>query len=135
MSFSCACVSGSELAERFATCPPVGCAALLLYLRKALGQLTPADRVARVDLKPPFVATNVVRPPQRSKGGDRVAGGGHERRWARRDRCGLSKQNCTLTLKSNRLNKRDNMLTKILIETVTKSWKNPFLNKYLFVQI
>ncbi len=52
MSFSGACVSGRELAERFATCPPVGCATLRLYLRKALGQLTPADRVARVDLKP-----------------------------------------------------------------------------------
>jgi hypothetical protein len=92
MPFSCAYVCGSELAERFATCPPVGCAALLLYLRKALDQLTPAHSAARVDLKPPFVATSVVRPPQRSQGGDRVAGGGHERRWARRDRCGLSQQ-------------------------------------------
>jgi hypothetical protein len=101
MSFSCACVSGSELAERFATCPPVGCAALLLYLRKALGQLTLAGMVARDEFQPSFVATGVVCPPQRNKGGDREAGGGHSRRWARRDRCGLSNQSHTLTLKFN----------------------------------
>jgi hypothetical protein len=106
----------SELAERFATCPPPGFARLLLYLRKALDQLTLADMVAREDVKPSFVAAGVVRPPQRNKGGDRAAGGGHSRRWARRDRCGLSKQN-SLSL------------------AVMESCKNPDLNEYLFVQI
>jgi hypothetical protein len=83
--------SESELTERFAACPPVGFAALLLYLRKALGQLTLANVISRNDFKPPFVATGVVRPSQRNKGGDRKAGGGHSRRWARQGRCGLSK--------------------------------------------
>jgi hypothetical protein len=87
---------GSELVKRFAACPPPGFARLLLYLRKALDQLTLAQIVARVDSIPPFAATGVVRPPQRSKGGDRVAGGGHERRWARRDRCVLSQAGCKL---------------------------------------
>jgi hypothetical protein len=63
---------------------------LLLYLRKAFSPLTLAKMVVCIVLEPLFVATGVVRPPQRSKGGDRAAGGGHERRWARRDRCGLS---------------------------------------------
>jgi hypothetical protein len=40
---------GSESAERFAACPPPGFARLLLYLRKALDQLTLADMVARID--------------------------------------------------------------------------------------
>jgi hypothetical protein len=83
-------VGESKLAKRFAACPPPGFARLLLYLRKALDQLTLAQIVARVDLIPPFAATGVVRPPQRSKGGDRVAGGGHERRWAHQGRRELS---------------------------------------------
>jgi hypothetical protein len=93
MQISCSVVGGSELAERFAACPPAY--GLLLYLRKGLNQLALANSVLR-DLYLAavtfFVATSVVRPPQRSKGGDRVAGGGHERSWARRDRCGLSQQ-------------------------------------------
>jgi hypothetical protein len=84
-------IGGSELAERFAACPPPGFARLLLYLRKALGQLTLANSVSLVYFKPFFAATGVVRLPQRSKGGDRAAGGGHERRWVRRDCCGFSK--------------------------------------------
>jgi hypothetical protein len=63
---------------------------LLLYLRKALSPLTLAKMVARIDFKPLFVATGVVCPPQRNKGGDRAAGGGHSRRWAHRARRGLS---------------------------------------------
>jgi hypothetical protein len=66
---------------------------LLLYLRKALSPLALAKIVACKDVKPPFVATGVVRLPQRNKGGDRAAGGGHSRRWAHRVRRGLSKQN------------------------------------------
>jgi hypothetical protein len=89
--FSCVCSGGSERAERFAACPPPALGRLLLYLRKALSPLALADRVARIDLKPLFAATGVVRPPQRSKGGDRAAGGGHSRRWARHACCGLSK--------------------------------------------
>jgi hypothetical protein len=65
---------------------------LLLYLRKALSPLALAGMVARDEFKPPFVATGVVCPPQRNKGGDREAGGGHSRRWARQGRCGLSTQ-------------------------------------------
>jgi hypothetical protein len=74
---------------------------LLLYLRKALSPLTLANMVARIDANLLFLATSVVRPPQRSKGGDRAAGGGHERRWARRDRCGLSHQSTATTLSFN----------------------------------
>jgi hypothetical protein len=91
-------VGGSELAERFAACPPPGFARLLLYLRKALDQLTLADLVVRENVKPPFVAAGVVRPPQRSKGGDRAAGGGHERRWAHQGRRGLREQRVCATL-------------------------------------
>jgi hypothetical protein len=96
MPFSCESVGGSERVERFATCPPAF--GLLLYLRKALSPLALGDMYSRALLKPPFAATSVACPPQRSKGGDRVAGGGHERRWARRDRCGLSKTGCTPNL-------------------------------------
>jgi hypothetical protein len=93
-------VGGSELAERFAACPPVGCAALLLYLRKALSQLTLAKMVAHIDSQPLFAATGVVRPPQRSKGGDRAAGGGHSRRWARQGRRELSERQSSTSISS-----------------------------------
>jgi hypothetical protein len=63
---------------------------LLLYLRKALSPLALTTVIPCVNSKPPFVATGVVCPPQRNKVGDRVAGGGHSRRWARQGRCGLS---------------------------------------------
>jgi hypothetical protein len=89
-------VGGSELAERFAACPSPGFARLLLYLRKALDQLTLAQIVARADSILLIAATGVVRPPQRNKGGDREAGGGHERRWACRVRRGRSKQKSIL---------------------------------------
>lgn len=89
MQFLCCHGSKSELAERFAACPPAY--GLLLYLRNALSPLALANMVERSFLKTPFVATGVVRPLQRNKGGDRAAVGGHSRRWARRDRCGLSK--------------------------------------------
>jgi hypothetical protein len=85
---------GSERAERFAACPPPAFGRLLLYLRKALSPLSLGNIVSHLLFRSPiflFAATGVVRPPQRSKGGARAAGGGHERRWARRDCCGLSK--------------------------------------------
>jgi hypothetical protein len=83
---------GSERAERFATCPPAF--GLLLHLRKAFSPLALRDTVSYLLFRSPlflFAATGVVRPPQRSKGGDRAAGGGHSRRWARHACCGLSK--------------------------------------------
>jgi hypothetical protein len=91
-------IGGSELAERFAACPPRGFARLLLYLRKALDQLTLAPIMARADSTPQIVATGVVRLPQRSKGGDRAAGGGHERRWARQGRRVLSTDQSSTSL-------------------------------------
>jgi hypothetical protein len=87
---------GSKRAERFATCPPAY--GLLLYLRKALSPLALAKMVACIDTKPPIAATGVVRPPQRSKGGDRAAGGGHERRWARQGRRGFSTKQSSTSL-------------------------------------
>jgi hypothetical protein len=96
MQVLCNFGGGSERAERFATCPPAY--GLLLYLRKALNPLAPAKMVACIDANPSFAAAGVVRPPQRSKGGDRAAGGGHERRWARQGRCGLSTQQSSTSL-------------------------------------
>jgi hypothetical protein len=101
MQVLCNFGGGSERAERFATCPPAY--GLLLYLRKALNPLAPAKMVACIDTKPPIAATGVVRPPQRNKGGDRKAGGGHSRRLARRGRREFSTQGGTTFLKFNRI--------------------------------
>jgi hypothetical protein len=69
----------SERAERFAVCPPPAFGRLLLYLREALSPLALANIVSR-QLFRSFIFLF-------------AAGGGHERRWARCDCCGLSHKN------------------------------------------
>ena len=79
----------SGLPECFALCPPRF--ALLLYLRKALRQTAPGQRVSvRLSQIPSFAAMGTVCLLQRSKGGACAAGGGHERRQIHRARCELS---------------------------------------------